>query len=215
MRLLYLWLAVVIFTVIPNNKALSKQKNVFKITIVDRPRYSSTLDITFYDDSASFKLMDLHKVKINNAKKKSVSDDCFDYVWVSRTINDIEDSTSNYLRKSILDFFCYENKPIYKYYKKLEHTYQDDPGPAYLHINIYKENEKKRNFRFALTNDVNSNKPLGNGQAEIVYSDEYKIFLDTLLKLTYKYTTKFKGPWHKFGDNNYGWYWWEEMKIVK
>lgn len=66
MRLLYLWLAVVIFTVIPNNKALSKQKNVFKITIVDRPRYSSTLDITFYDDSASFKLMDLHKVKINN-----------------------------------------------------------------------------------------------------------------------------------------------------
>lgn len=105
MRLLYLWLAVVIFTVIPNNKALSKQKNVFKITIVDRPRYSSTLDITFYDDSASFKLMDLHKVKINNAKKKSASDDCFDYVWVSRTINDIEDSTSNYLRKSILDFF--------------------------------------------------------------------------------------------------------------
>ena len=41
MRLLYLWLAVVIFTVTPNNKALSKQKNVFKITIVDRPRYSS------------------------------------------------------------------------------------------------------------------------------------------------------------------------------
>ena len=57
MRLLYLWLAVVIFTVIPNNKALSKQKNVFKITIVDRPRYSSTLDITFYDDSTKMMIL--------------------------------------------------------------------------------------------------------------------------------------------------------------
>ena len=72
MRLLFLWLAVVIFTVTTNDKALSKQKNVFEITIVDTPRYSSTLEITFYNDSASFKLMDLHQVKVNNAKKKNV-----------------------------------------------------------------------------------------------------------------------------------------------
>lgn len=54
-----------------------------------------------------------------------------------------------------------------------------------------------------------SNKPSDNGAESIIYSDEYKRFLSVLLELTYKYTTKRKGPWHETRPGLYGWYWWE------
>lgn len=38
-------------------------------------------------------------------------------------------------------------------------------------------------------------------------ADEYKVYLVTLQKLVYKYTTKYKGPWHEVKPGFYGWPW--------
>ena len=44
---------------------------------------------------------------------------------------------------------------------------------------------------------------------------EDTVKLSVLLELTYKYTTKRKGPWHERAPGYYGWYSWDRADASK
>ena len=108
-----------------------------------------------------------------------------------------------------MDFYYYKTKKKYKYYRSLKYVIDEDPGPGGVIVDICKTTGKTNRFWFDFTHNIMSNKPSDNGAESIIYSDEYKRFLSVLLELTYKYTTKRKGPWHERAPGYYGWYSWE------
>ena len=175
----------------------SLQDTIAVLYVNDFPRDTGDLIITLLKNKTKFEFSYMKKIAL------------YDFRTVSTDVDDIDEKTSEYIRKNTLNFYYYKNKRKYKYYKKLKWPIDIDPGPGRVFVKTYTVTGKKVKSWFYLTNDVTSDRPLCNGDANIIYSDEYKVFLVTLQKLVYKYTTKYKGPWHEVKPGYYGWYWWE------
>ena len=105
-------------------------------------------------------------------------------------IGDIGDSTEEYLRKSIIHYFIKRDKRKYQYFKKLNYLMYSDPGPSSIGIEYIKGQEKFSYF-MNLTSNVKSKTKLSNDFAEIIYTDEYGDFLQTMLNLSHKYCDKY------------------------
>ena len=167
------------------------------ISVKDLPRYTGHMNVEVTKDTTIFWMSFLSHGDSTERK------------WINIRIDDLSEDTVKYIRNSILDFYYYKTKKKYKYYRRLKYTYQDDPGPGWVEVDICKATGKEENLWMHFTDNIMSTKPSQNGYESIIYSDEYKSFLSVLLELTYKYTTKRKGPWHEMEPGYYGWYWWE------